>query len=128
MATLPIPESPIAEECRFFKPFHFTVGITYYEDYIFAKLKKSISVICSTVVLLHRVQTRDAIVPNFSFTSVLASPSKRVSVDRRCGENNQLLETLIVLEEFCKELAAIIFVKHQHQQQQQQQQLGSEAR
>ncbi|XP_039759708.1 protein FAM160B1-like [Pararge aegeria] len=44
------------------------------------------------------------------------------------GENNQLLETLIVLEEFCKELAAIIFVKHQHQQQQQQQQLGSEAR
>ncbi|XP_045778838.1 FHF complex subunit HOOK interacting protein 2A-like isoform X2 [Maniola jurtina] len=31
------------------------------------------------------------------------------------GEHNQLVESLIVLEEFCKELAAIAFVKHQHQ-------------
>nr|XP_013189960.1 unnamed protein product [Amyelois transitella] len=30
------------------------------------------------------------------------------------GEHNQLVESLIVLEEFCKELAAIAFVKHQH--------------
>ncbi|XP_038207521.1 protein FAM160B1-like [Zerene cesonia] len=30
------------------------------------------------------------------------------------GEHNQLVESLIVLEEFCKELAAIAFVKYQH--------------
>ncbi|XP_026500097.2 FHF complex subunit HOOK interacting protein 2A-like [Vanessa tameamea] len=35
------------------------------------------------------------------------------------GSHNQLVESLIVLEEFCKELAAIAFVKHQHQLQQQ---------
>lgn len=33
------------------------------------------------------------------------------------GCHNQLVESLIVLEEFCKELAAIAFVKHQHQLQ-----------
>ncbi|XP_050354642.1 FHF complex subunit HOOK interacting protein 2B-like [Nymphalis io] len=37
------------------------------------------------------------------------------------GSHNQLVESLIVLEEFCKELAAIAFVKHQHQLQQQSQ-------
>lgn len=31
------------------------------------------------------------------------------------GSHNQLIESVIVLEEFCKELAAIAFVKHQHQ-------------
>lgn len=30
------------------------------------------------------------------------------------GVHNQLIESLIVMEEFCKELAAIAFVKHQH--------------
>ncbi|XP_072933202.1 FHF complex subunit HOOK interacting protein 2A-like isoform X2 [Epargyreus clarus] len=30
------------------------------------------------------------------------------------GDHNQLVESLIVLEEFCKELAAIAFVKYQH--------------
>lgn len=29
-------------------------------------------------------------------------------------DHNQLVESLIVLEEFCKELAAIAFVKYQH--------------
>ncbi|XP_034835804.1 FHF complex subunit HOOK interacting protein 2A-like [Maniola hyperantus] len=31
------------------------------------------------------------------------------------GDHDRLVESLIVLEEFCKELAAIVFVKHQHQ-------------
>ncbi|XP_053616004.1 FHF complex subunit HOOK interacting protein 2A-like [Plodia interpunctella] len=39
--------------------------------------------------------------------------SEDPSYDER-GEHNQLVESLIVLEEFCKELAAIAFVKHQH--------------
>jgi hypothetical protein len=29
-------------------------------------------------------------------------------------EENSLLESVVVLEEFCKELAAIVFVKYHH--------------
>ncbi|CAK1594099.1 unnamed protein product [Parnassius mnemosyne] len=39
--------------------------------------------------------------------------SEDPSYDDR-GDHNQLVESLIVLEEFCKELAAIAFVKYQH--------------
>ncbi|KAJ2954883.1 hypothetical protein O0L34_g3204 [Tuta absoluta] len=39
--------------------------------------------------------------------------SEDPSYDER-GDHNQLVESLIVLEEFCKELAAIAFVKYQN--------------
>lgn len=56
-----------------------------------------------------RLRNYKKIIENTRFQLMSEDPSYDES-----GDHNQLVESLIVLEEFCKELAAIAFVKCQH--------------